>query len=77
MRPRAIPWLAGALCGLLLATAAADERKKPQEPTSCGGYGTAVDFLDSPAEAAKKAAKEQKLVFVLHVSGNFEDPQFT
>ena len=29
------------------------------------------------AEAAARAKKEQKLVFVLHVSGNFEDPRFT
>ena len=27
--------------------------------------------------AATLAKKEQKLVFVLHVSGNFEDPRFT
>ena len=26
---------------------------------------------------AEQAKKEQKLVFVLHVSGNFEDPRFT
>lgn len=44
---------------------------------SSGSCGTAIDFLDTPSEAAKKAAKEQKLVFVLHVSGNFEDPRFT
>jgi hypothetical protein len=76
MSTRILPWLMGALCGLVLATAAADEKKKT-EPATCGGYGTAVDFLDSPTTAAKKAAQEQKLVFVLHVSGNFEDPQFT
>ena len=43
--------------------------------TSC--HGTNVDFLDTPSDAAKKAKKEQKLVFILHVSGNFEDPKFT
>ena len=40
-------------------------------------YGTAVEFVDSPKEAAALARKQEKLVFVLHVSGHFEDPQFT
>jgi hypothetical protein len=44
---------------------------------SCGSHGTTVDFVDSPREAARRAKKEEKLVFVLHVSGNFEDPRFT
>ena len=33
--------------------------------------------IDTPKEAAALAKKEGKLVFVLHVSGNFEDPRFT
>ncbi len=41
------------------------------------GYGTAVEFVDTPKEAAALARKQQKLVFVLHVSGHFEDPRFT
>jgi len=40
-------------------------------------YGTEVHFVDSPAEAARQATKQEKLVFVLHVSGNFETPDFT
>jgi hypothetical protein len=44
---------------------------------TCGSHGTTVDFVDTPAKAAKVAKKEEKLVFVLHVSGNFEDPRFT
>jgi len=48
----------------------------PKEPT-CGNHGTAIDFVDTPSEAAKRAKKDGKLVFVLHVSGNFEDPRFT
>jgi hypothetical protein len=39
--------------------------------------GTAIHFVHSPAVANREALKEDKLVFVLHVSGNFEDPQFT
>jgi hypothetical protein len=42
-----------------------------------GSCGTSIDFFDTPKEAAQQAAKDQKLVFVLHVSGNFEDPRFT
>jgi hypothetical protein len=44
---------------------------------TCGAFGTSVDFVDTPSEAARLAKKEEKLVFVLHVSGNFEDPRFT
>jgi hypothetical protein len=45
------------------------------EATSC--HGTSVHFVDTPADAAKQAKKDEKLVFILHVSGNFEDPKFT
>jgi hypothetical protein len=48
-----------------------------KQPAGCGGYGTSVDFVNSPSEAAQRAKKEQKLVFVLHVSGLFEDPKLT
>ena len=44
---------------------------------SCGDHGTSVEFVSSPAEAAKQALKEEKLVFVLHVSGHFEEPEYT
>jgi hypothetical protein len=43
--------------------------------TSC--HGTAVEFVESPQEAAKLATAQKKLVLVLHVSGYFEDPNFT
>ena len=42
-----------------------------------GCYGTAVEFVDSPREAAALAKKQEKLVLVLHVSGHFETPEFT
>jgi hypothetical protein len=42
-----------------------------------GCFGTKVEFVDSPKEAAALAKKQEKLVFVLHVSGHFEDPRFT
>jgi hypothetical protein len=45
------------------------------QPTAC--HGTAIQFVSSPVEAARRATQEKKLVFVLHVSGYFEDPEFT
>ncbi len=57
-------------------SAGADHGRLLAEET-CGEYGTSVIFADSPAEAAKQALKEEKLVFVLHVSGLFEDSDFT
>ena len=45
------------------------------EEAAC--FGTKVDFVDTPKDAAALAKKQEKLVFVLHVSGNFEDPRFT
>jgi hypothetical protein len=46
-------------------------------PPGCQRYRTAVNFYDSPSEARAKAREEDKLVFVLHVAGNFEEPGFT
>jgi hypothetical protein len=65
--------LCAAVAGLLLVPLAVLGKEK--EPS--GSCGTSIDFYDTPKEAAKQAAKEQKLVLVLHVSGNFEDPRFT
>ena len=41
------------------------------------GFGTTIDFVDSPRDAAALARKQEKLVLVLHVSGHFEDPGLT
>jgi hypothetical protein len=41
------------------------------------GYGTTIDFVPTPKEAAALARKQEKLVLVLHVSGHFEDPGLT
>ena len=72
-----------AVVGLALAVPAVGGKPeakpvdKAAEGATCGSYGTTIEFLDSPKEAAAQAKKENKLVFVLHVSGNFEDPRFT
>ena len=62
---------------LLLSASAFVPYGRAGETGSCGSYGTNVEFVSSPSEAARQAKKEQKLVFVLHVSGHFEDPKFT
>ncbi len=54
-------------------TAPAQPEPRPAGQT----YGTRVTFLASPEEAMRVARREHKLVFVLHVSGNFEESCFT
>lgn len=39
--------------------------------------GTSVAFVKHPPDAFKRAARENKLVFMIHLSGNFEDQGFT
>ena len=71
---------AAILLGLTLAQARAADKVAPSKPATaetCGEYGTSVHFEKTPSEAARKALKEEKLVFVLHISGHFEDPDFT
>ncbi len=45
---------------------------------ACSRFGTKVDFLPTPTKAIELAAKNKdKLVMVLHIAGNFEEPGFT
>jgi hypothetical protein len=74
--------VAGLLSAALLGGSAhAAQKKDPAKSGDgevCNGdFGTAVHFLKTPSDAAKEAFKDKKLVFVLHVSGDFEDPDFT
>ena len=61
--------------GMALAVAAA-AAPGAQAGEACG-FGTTIHFQDTPKEAAALARKVEKLVFVLHVSGHFEDPGLT
>jgi hypothetical protein len=65
-----------AAAGLFLAPLAPAGANDKAEGV-CKTFGTKVEFVSTPSEAARLAKKEQKLVFVLHVSGKFEDPRFT
>jgi len=68
---------AGLCLAALAAWAPAARADANKTEGVCRSFGTAVEFVSTPSEAAKQAKKEQKLVFVLHVSGKFEDPRFT
>ncbi len=40
-------------------------------------YGTAINFVGTPVEAAQDAAANKKLMMVMTISGNFEESKFT
>jgi hypothetical protein len=67
---------AAVVCGLATQSFAAGPTK-PKSGETCGRHGTEVAFVDTPSEAASQARRDEKLVFVLHVSGHFENPEFT
>ena len=52
---------------------------KPRQPARPDreAFATAVEFVRNAPEAARLAKQENKLTFILHLSGNFEDPGFT
>jgi hypothetical protein len=64
---------------LTALVAAVPARAADESCGKCGtqSYGTSVVWSGTPSEAATKAKAEEKLVFVLHVSGHFEDAKFT
>ena len=43
----------------------------------CKQFGTTIRFHPGPVEAAAEAKAAKKMMMVLHISGNFEDPGFT
>jgi hypothetical protein len=57
--------------------AAAAPRPPAPNPADRPSYGTRLAFVPVPAEAAREAAQTDKLVFLMHISGNFEDARFT
>jgi hypothetical protein len=65
--------------GFSMAAVASDQKVglKGLVPETCGDHGTNVHFEKNPKDAAKKAAKDEKLVLVIHISGYFEDPDYT
>lgn len=49
----------------------------PSESESLENHGTRLAWAESPADAYRMAVEKEKLVFMIHVSGNFEIPGFT
>jgi hypothetical protein len=47
------------------------------EFVECARIKTDVRFMKEPADAFKRAREEKKLVFMMHLSGNLEDVEFT
>jgi hypothetical protein len=47
------------------------------QPAACSNLGTRVTFHSHPPEAFRQAAHENKLVLIVHLSGNFDDQAFT
>ena len=70
-------WLWALVLGLIPSAFSLASEPGKAADEGCGNHGTTIHFLDTPSKAATQAKKDGKLVFVLHVSGNFEDPRFT
>ena len=49
----------------------------PEDLVTCARIGTQVKFMKDPPDAFRRARAEKKMVFMVHLSGNLEDPEFT
>ena len=78
MRKASWAWVLSALVAFV-APAGAQETGKSSSCKGCGKetFGTSITWVGSPSEAANRAKEKEKLVFVLHVSGYFDDPKLT
>src|SRR5262249_2911972 len=74
---KASVWAVPILAMLVLDLRADESQLTTIPDKQTARHGTAVEFVGTPVEAAKLAAREKKLVFVVHVAGYFEDPEFT
>lgn len=61
----------------MVAAAPADACQAAPQEAGAETFGTAVRFQRNVAEAGQLAGSQHKLLFLLHVSGNFEDTGFT
>jgi hypothetical protein len=78
MRTLSIRAAAGLLfAAVLTVPATAGDKTEKCTDGTCGDFGTSVRFEKSPSAAAKKALAQEKLVVVLHVSGDFEESGLT
>jgi len=86
-------WMSGLALAVALCAAAGiaeaqqrrcGARKAPAEPVAekpaapCDGtYGTRVSWLTDEKRAADQARAENRLVMILHISGELDDPEKT
>ena len=68
-----VPWLIAFLGAGLFGSAAAGGQACDNGDT----YGTAVHWIRTAVEAKKLAREQDKLIFVVHLSGNFSRDEFT
>ena len=73
-----------ALIAVLSCNAISDAAEPPIaakcEEGDCGPFrklGTAIDWADNAKQAAQLARQQNKLVFLIQVSGNFAREEFT
>jgi len=55
----------------------AKAQEQAKKCVKCREFGTSIEFLENPPDAFKKARAFGKQVFMVHLSGNFEDKEFT
>ena len=65
------------ILGLVAAGFCSPLQSSDKKSQTCGDFGTSVHFEKNPKVAAKKALAEEKLVLVFHISGHFEEPDYT
>jgi hypothetical protein len=66
------------LCGIATAESGPeDEINVPSEIRERKLLGTTIEWNESIGRAAAQARREGKLVLALHVSGHFDQPEFT
>lgn len=68
-----------ALAAAVVSPAFAQDKDCKKACGKCGQekFGTSISWKGTPTDAAVLAKKQEKLLFILHVSGNFEDAKFT
>lgn len=77
LKTLAIGLIVAGLCGPGVADGLKKGGPGLQPETCSGDHGTNVHFEKSVKDAAAKALKEEKLVLAIHISGYFEEPDYT
>jgi hypothetical protein len=78
LRTMAVGLIVGGLCAPGWAGGKKGGPGPGLEPETCSGdHGTNVHFEKNVKDAAAKALKQEKLVLAIHISGYFEDPDYT